>query len=43
LTRGATVVDWADRLGQPAQADIVLDVDQVRLEAMVQRALGVTA
>jgi purine nucleosidase len=43
LTRGATVVDWADRLGQPAQADIVLDVDQVRLEAMVQRALGVAA
>ena len=28
LTRGATVVDWAGRLGRPAQANIVLEVDQ---------------
>lgn len=40
LTRGATVVDWADRLGQPAQADIVLDVDQAAVELLVQRAVG---
>lgn len=40
LTRGATVVDWAARLGQPAQANIVLEVDQGRFAAMVQRALG---
>lgn len=41
LTRGATVVDWADRLGQPAQANIVLEVDQSRFAQVVQRALGV--
>lgn len=40
LTRGATVVDWAARLGQPAQANIVLEVDQARFAAMVRRALG---
>lgn len=40
LTRGATVVDWAARLGQPAQANIVLEVDQGRFAAMVRRALG---
>ncbi|MEO9079897.1 MAG: nucleoside hydrolase [Rhodanobacter sp.] len=42
LTRGATVVDWSDRLGRPAQARIVLDVDHDRFEAMVRRALGVS-
>lgn len=41
LTRGATVVDWANRLGQPAQANIVLKVDQARFAAMVRHALGV--
>ncbi|GAB2535709.1 nucleoside hydrolase [Rhodanobacter koreensis] len=41
LTRGATVVDWAARLGRPAQANIVLEVDQARFAAMVRRALGV--
>ncbi|WP_426661479.1 nucleoside hydrolase [Rhodanobacter aciditrophus] len=41
LTRGATVVDWANRLGRPAQARIVLEVDQERFAAMVRRALGV--
>jgi purine nucleosidase len=40
LTRGATVVDWNDRLGQPARANIVLEVDQQRFGAMVRRALG---
>ena len=40
-TRGATVVDWANRLGQPARANIVLEVDQARFAAMVRRALGV--
>ena len=40
LTRGATVVDWAGRLGRPAQARIVLEVDQARFEAMVRKALG---
>lgn len=40
LTRGATVVDWAGRLGRPAQADIVLEVDQPRFAALVRRALG---
>ena len=40
LTRGATVVDWAGRLGHPANARIVLEVDQERFAAMVRRALG---
>ena len=40
LTRGATVVDWASRLGRPAQARIVLEVDQARYAAMVRKALG---
>jgi purine nucleosidase len=40
LTRGATVVDWEDRMDPPANARIVLDVDQGRFEAMVARALG---
>ena len=41
LTRGATVVDWDGRLGRPANAEIVLEVDQARFAALVQRALGV--
>lgn len=40
LTRGATVVDWAGRLGKPVNARIVLEVDQARFAAMVQKALG---
>jgi len=40
LTRGATVVDWDDRMGQPANARIVLEVDQERFEALVAQALG---
>ncbi len=40
LTRGATVVDWESRLGRPANARIVMDVDQTRFAAMVRRALG---
>ncbi len=43
LTRGATVVDWKGRLGRPARANIVLEVDQARFAAMVRRALGVPA
>ncbi len=40
LTRGATVVDWANRLRRPAQARIVLEVDHARFAAMVRKALG---
>ena len=40
LTRGATVVDWAGRLGRPINADVVLEVDQARFAVMVRRALG---
>ncbi|HEY0180657.1 MAG TPA: nucleoside hydrolase, partial [Dokdonella sp.] len=40
LTRGATVVDWEDRLGLAANARIVLEVDQARFEALVAGALG---
>lgn len=42
LTRGATVVDWENRFGNPANARIVLDVDQARFEALVASALGAT-
>ncbi len=42
VTRGATVVDWEERLGRPANANIVIDVDQERFEAMVANALGAT-
>ncbi len=41
-TRGATVVDWAQRSGAPAQAEIVQAIDQHAFESMLQRALGVT-
>ena len=40
LTRGATVVDWDDRLGRPANARIVLAVDPARFDALVGTALG---
>ncbi|RUL74420.1 nucleoside hydrolase [Dyella choica] len=40
LTRGATVVDWGGRLGQRAQANLVLELDQAKFAAMVRRALG---
>ncbi|WP_430387608.1 nucleoside hydrolase [Dyella sp. 20L07] len=40
LTRGATVVDWTSRLRKPANARIVMEVDQARFGAMVRRALG---
>ena len=40
LTRGATVVDWDGRNGQPANARIVLELDQQRFEAMIVAALG---
>lgn len=35
LTRGATVVDWEDRFGNPANARIVIDVDHARFEALI--------
>jgi len=40
LTRGATVVDWERRLGRPANARIVLEVDQARFGRLVRAALG---
>ena len=40
LTRGATVVDWDGRLGKPANANVVLELDQRRFGAMVRAALG---
>jgi purine nucleosidase len=39
-TRGATVVDWEDRLGEPPNARIVLSVDVMRFERMAAAALG---
>jgi purine nucleosidase len=41
LTRGATVVDWNNRLRLPARANVVLELDQAKFAAMVCRALGV--
>jgi len=40
LTRGATVVDWENRLGKPANAQVVLDVDHDRFEALISSALS---
>ena len=40
LTRGATVVDWQDRLGKLANAHIVLEVDQARFEGLLASAVG---
>lgn len=40
LTRGATVVDWDGRSGHAPNANVVLDVDQGRFEAMMAAALG---
>ncbi|WP_257385161.1 nucleoside hydrolase [Tahibacter caeni] len=40
LTRGATVVDWEGRNGKPANARIVLELDQARFEALIAAALG---
>lgn len=43
LTRGATVVDWDDRMGRPANARIVLEVDQARFEALAAGGIGASA
>jgi purine nucleosidase len=40
LTRGATVVDWDNRLKLPARANVVLELDQARFGALVRKALG---
>jgi purine nucleosidase len=40
LTRGATVVDWNNRLKLPARANVVLELDQAKFAGMVRRALG---
>jgi len=39
-TRGATVVDWDARSGNAPNAQIVLEVDQARFEALVAASLG---
>ena len=43
LTRGATVVDWARRGAQAANARIHLAIDQSAFEARIRSALGVPA
>lgn len=40
LTRGATVVDWAGRLGRPANANVVLELDRERFATLIRGALG---
>ena len=40
LTRGATVVDWADRSGRPAKARILQGLDPQRLHVWLRRALA---
>ncbi|MFH1600987.1 MAG: nucleoside hydrolase [Pseudomonadota bacterium] len=40
LSRGATLVDWLQRTGKPANARIVLAYDQASFEAQVRAALG---
>lgn len=38
-TRGQTVVDWNDRLGKRANANIVLAVDDTRFQALMEQGL----
>lgn len=38
--RGMTVVDWEQRLGRAANANIVLEVDRARFAALIRHALG---
>ena len=40
LTRGATVVDWEQRMARPANARIVQKVDQGKFENLIRHALG---
>ena len=40
LTRGATIVDWQRRSGQPDNANIVRRYDQAKFEAMLEAALA---
>ena len=40
LTRGATIVDWADRSGAPAKARILVGLDPARFRHALRRALG---
>jgi purine nucleosidase len=40
LSRGATLVDWQQRTGRPANARIVMAYDQARFEAQIRAALG---
>lgn len=40
LTRGATVVDWDQRLGGRVNARIVMDVDQSRFESLIGATLA---
>ncbi len=39
-SRGQTIVDWHDRMGKPANAKIILDVDQDRFNQMMEDGLG---
>ena len=36
----ATIVDWNRRHGRPDNASILMRYDQVRFEAMIERALA---
>ena len=40
-TRGATVVDWDRRTGQPARVAIARTFEQGRFEGLLRLALGV--
>lgn len=40
LSRGATLVDWQQRTGRPANARIVMDYDPARFQAQIKAALG---
>lgn len=41
LTHGQTVVDWRERSGSPANADIILRVDPDTHRSQLRRALGI--
>ncbi|MCA9901107.1 MAG: nucleoside hydrolase [Anaerolineales bacterium] len=38
-SRGQTIVDWDNRLGKPANANIILAVDDLRFQALMEQGL----
>lgn len=39
-SRGATIVDWSNRMGKSAQTEIIQKMNQIQFERLIQEALG---